>query len=327
MGETIPRLLPCSHTFCHKCLNELLQDNSLECPECRSKHCGERGLRSFPQNKYILSHRRTIGTIVQKESNPRERFQNCKYHGKELSLFCKSSDCQMAICQLCMIKHHKTHEVTDIDEDRNVKFEALVSCIGSLTKDLQTFKKSMVAAKQKLKSEHATCTSTLEKRKEEYLKRLAAKFDNLILRDSSQMANVGANIDNDIAIIDENLTLLRSFSGNNDTDSSHDDITTKLEIVQNIATQVKTNLSVKRCYQYHQYNQCTPNAEVDQLCGHLVKKNLLVDMFGSQMTETSRPIEAREKQDCYFPCKGEYTGDILIILYFNVLICFNTKTI
>ena len=244
-GGSIPRLLPCSHTFCHACMTELLQDNSLECPECRTKHHAESGLRSFPQNKYILSHMRKISAVAKKEFKFEYKFQSCKEHGKELSLFCKTDGCKKAICQLCMIKKHKTHDVTDIDEDRKVQLEALVTCIESFAKDLQTSKKNMEAAKQKLKTEHNTCASLLKKAKDEQLKALCTKFDNIIRDDSNQTTKICRIIDDDVAIIDENLALLKSIEENTCEESSHDDVEGKLELLQNIMTQMKTNLSVK----------------------------------------------------------------------------------
>ena len=53
-GEHIPRLLPCTHTLCETCIGHLVSDNSLTCPECRVKHSATNGVKSFPQNKYIL---------------------------------------------------------------------------------------------------------------------------------------------------------------------------------------------------------------------------------------------------------------------------------
>ena len=43
----IPRLLPCSHTLCGKCTQELIQKNSLQCPECRKHHPAENGAEVF----------------------------------------------------------------------------------------------------------------------------------------------------------------------------------------------------------------------------------------------------------------------------------------
>ena len=55
-GHQSPRILPCSHTLCEKCLEVLIRNNKVDCPECRVKHQAAAGKRSFPQNKYIIAH-------------------------------------------------------------------------------------------------------------------------------------------------------------------------------------------------------------------------------------------------------------------------------
>ncbi len=55
VGEGVPKLLPCSHTACLWCLQELVKGSSLECPECRANHVlPVRGVAAFPTNRYIL---------------------------------------------------------------------------------------------------------------------------------------------------------------------------------------------------------------------------------------------------------------------------------
>ena len=57
-GSHVPRLLPCTHTLCEKCLIELLGQQGgakLTCPECRTHHAAPKKQRTFPQNKYLLS--------------------------------------------------------------------------------------------------------------------------------------------------------------------------------------------------------------------------------------------------------------------------------
>ena len=33
-----PRVLPCLHTFCLHCLEPLVKDGTISCPQCRVKH-------------------------------------------------------------------------------------------------------------------------------------------------------------------------------------------------------------------------------------------------------------------------------------------------
>ena len=58
-GYHVPKILPCSHTLCEKCLEALIRSNRVQCPECRIKHQAATGRTSFPQNKYIIAHIKT----------------------------------------------------------------------------------------------------------------------------------------------------------------------------------------------------------------------------------------------------------------------------
>ena len=48
-GDHIPRILPCFHTLCEKCLEQLVLADRLDCPECRLKHPAPKGKTSFPK--------------------------------------------------------------------------------------------------------------------------------------------------------------------------------------------------------------------------------------------------------------------------------------
>ena len=55
-GKHVPRMLPCHHTVCQECVANLLQRRGISviCPECRKQHRAGNGVKTFPQNKYVL---------------------------------------------------------------------------------------------------------------------------------------------------------------------------------------------------------------------------------------------------------------------------------
>ena len=55
-GDHIPRILPCLHTFCERCIAELLDGDTFHCPECKIPHPAGNGAETFKLNKYVLSH-------------------------------------------------------------------------------------------------------------------------------------------------------------------------------------------------------------------------------------------------------------------------------
>ena len=106
-GEHIPRLLPCTHTLCESCIRQLIRNNKLECPECRKTHEAE-GIKSFPQNKYLLSQVKRKSP----EDVAMHKAKLCEEHQYELILFCLEGSCQRAICISCLNEKHRRHDVT-----------------------------------------------------------------------------------------------------------------------------------------------------------------------------------------------------------------------
>ena len=75
-GALIPRILPCSHTLCQKCLIQMLGvGGTLTCPECRTKHAAPGREKTFPQNKYLLEFIRKKSSKEEKESEKVRRFR------------------------------------------------------------------------------------------------------------------------------------------------------------------------------------------------------------------------------------------------------------
>ena len=68
-GDRLPRILPCFHTFCEKCINELLDGNVFHCPDCKVPHPAENEADSFKLNKYVLSN---IERTAMATTNPGE---------------------------------------------------------------------------------------------------------------------------------------------------------------------------------------------------------------------------------------------------------------
>ncbi|XP_040281966.1 E3 ubiquitin-protein ligase TRIM13 [Bufo bufo] len=112
-----PRVLPCAHNFCKKCLDGVLDGNSrqiwrpvFKCPTCR-KEISTMGVNS-PQVNYLLKG------IVEKYSKMKATPKTlvCKVHaGQPLNIFC-STDLKL-ICGFCATNgKHKEHIFSSIDE-------------------------------------------------------------------------------------------------------------------------------------------------------------------------------------------------------------------
>ncbi|XP_050419120.1 tripartite motif-containing protein 59-like [Patella vulgata] len=107
---TKPKLLPCGHTFCEKCLGDHIkaqtQLNKFNCSMCRSEiQVPEGGASAFPGNFYL-------------ESEGRNKKDFCfKHKTKEVQVYCQ--DCNEPCCAMCVIGDHKNHTVADLEEVEN----------------------------------------------------------------------------------------------------------------------------------------------------------------------------------------------------------------
>ena len=112
-GNQVPRIFPCSHTICQKCVESIISGTEFVCPICRKKFETEIGTMPGLENSYIMN---TLKILAR---NKEERFQLCKEHKRERSLFCKGNQCGKVICQLCHLESHNGHNVVDVR--RNIR--------------------------------------------------------------------------------------------------------------------------------------------------------------------------------------------------------------
>uniref|UniRef100_A0A3P8RL81 Tripartite motif containing 59 n=1 Tax=Amphiprion percula TaxID=161767 RepID=A0A3P8RL81_AMPPE len=115
-----PRILPCSHTFCKNCLDNLLQVSTnysiwrplrlpLKCPNCRSVvELPTAGVDGLPSNVSL----RAIIEKYQMDSEPRP--PSCPLHHRQsLNIYCVQD--RQLICGLCLtVGEHQGHPIDDL---------------------------------------------------------------------------------------------------------------------------------------------------------------------------------------------------------------------
>ncbi|XP_059187311.1 tripartite motif-containing protein 59 isoform X2 [Centropristis striata] len=115
-----PRVLPCSHTFCKSCLDNLLQVSTnysiwrplrmpLKCPNCRSVvELPTLGVDALPSNVSL----RAIIEKYQSDSVPRP--PSCQEHHRQpLNMYCIQD--RQLICGLCLtVGQHQGHSIDDL---------------------------------------------------------------------------------------------------------------------------------------------------------------------------------------------------------------------
>ena len=202
----VPRLLPCSHSVCSKCITELLTGNGLilVCPQCRKRHVAGIGQQSFPENKYVLKILEKPTAVLLPPPPPPRKFALCGTHKgeRELSLYCQSQGCQVAICQLCMIQSHIGHKVVDIVDEENKKLTALKDLICQCKATLST-------AKQGVTENCQERVRVLMERKNEVVK----KFDTLITETKNHMQSEEKDIEKQLKAMDGLIEKFNTVSG------------------------------------------------------------------------------------------------------------------
>jgi len=143
---TDPRVLPCIHTFCLNCLLNYGKDSypgdRLPCPLCRKEftipHNGLSGMQKNFEKEQLLHVRKLLAghdvqhipreaqrissdtqAVIEREPKSAEILKvstnMCEQHkGNEIEVFCL--DCKVAVCVMCVIASHKTHDCLDIDK-------------------------------------------------------------------------------------------------------------------------------------------------------------------------------------------------------------------
>ncbi|XP_053312273.1 E3 ubiquitin-protein ligase TRIM13 [Spea bombifrons] len=113
-----PCILPCSHSFCKKCLEGILGDSNrntlwrpmhLKCPTCRKDTSVMSG--NGHQVNYLLKG------IVEKYNKTKvvQKMPVCNVHTEQpLNIFC-STDLKL-ICGFCATREHSGHMLTSIDD-------------------------------------------------------------------------------------------------------------------------------------------------------------------------------------------------------------------
>ncbi|KAL3890619.1 hypothetical protein ACJMK2_002950 [Sinanodonta woodiana] len=122
-----PKLIPCHHSFCHKCLEDYvranLRNNRFDCPLCRtSVELPKGGVSGFQSNFYI-------------DTENSEKFA-CDLCGPKSIACGRCLDCEENLCQSCChahekskaTRHHKISDLGSLDLEMKGKIRQRIFC-------------------------------------------------------------------------------------------------------------------------------------------------------------------------------------------------------
>ena len=241
-GDHVPRILPCSHSLCEKCLKQLIEGNFVECPECREKHrVVDNEVKTFPQNKYILANVRRKEADTGKNVQTSETLPLCERHGKELLLYCVENECLISICLTCLSNHHRGHDVVEIEV---AKREALFKKIEDFVKDLEERKGNILKVKKNIEEDSMECVKKMTARKEELFQKINQRYEQML----AEVERKGENdhFTEELTIIEEHLNLLKNVEGNVDKEViTQEEIKAAMETVTSLEESIEDQIPSK----------------------------------------------------------------------------------
>ena len=200
-----PKLLPCSHTFCLKCLVGLTSSNaqSLSCPICRELTLvPPGGVSALKNNTYILPE----------DLERAKNWKLCVTHKKGLELYC--TQCNEALCINCKLTQHDSHPTQDMVEaadhvkpellkDKS-RLESAVMLMEKRTnearKECQALQDKKATVKTVIHNRHATLVAMADKFRDELLGSLDAATEKMEI-----------DLTKSVSIMENNLRELRKL--------------------------------------------------------------------------------------------------------------------
>ena len=286
-GDHVPRILPCFHTLCEKCIKQLFRGRSLTCPECRIVH-GAGNVKKFHQNKYVLTHiRRKRKEQEEKEASLKGVMMCEKHNGKEACFYCKDPSCQKAICPVCLLDDHRLHDVVDVDQERKQRSGKLLCEVETLSNHLQRNQQMVVKMKGETNKDYAAFVESVKSKKNEYIKIIDGCFDQMLNDACEKIEEVNRCIDEELEQIHEQLIAVESIKERlGEREITHEEITDMRETFQLVETQVDSNIAIVKSYKCPEFNDTNATADdIKRLCGFITEKEILLNLMHPTITD------------------------------------------
>ena len=113
LEERKPLLLPCSHSFCRSCLQQLKSTNNELCPVCRGSWAGQ-SVDSLPLIRQLAGSSDELKTFTKNRSAIKQDI--CSEHDSDNIAWCNI--CNVSACIKCLKINHKPCDWVTIEEKK-----------------------------------------------------------------------------------------------------------------------------------------------------------------------------------------------------------------
>ncbi|XP_061488609.1 E3 ubiquitin-protein ligase TRIM56-like [Rhineura floridana] len=142
----VPKILPCLHSYCQRCLELLVENGTIQCPECRLQTEVPGGSASLKTNFFING----LLELFQMKHNKDLECTVCSNAQKVVAATAHCLDCKDFLCQMCsqghccscLTLHHKVVNLEDFlagHYDTEVRFLQELWCQGHPQEALRFF--------------------------------------------------------------------------------------------------------------------------------------------------------------------------------------------
>ncbi|XP_066269717.1 E3 ubiquitin-protein ligase TRIM63-like [Branchiostoma lanceolatum] len=204
-----PKALPCQHTFCFSCLQELARlakNGQFHCPQCRKiVDIPAEGVQAFPTNFLVAN--------ILEKFREKKRIDNCTIdlctnHRKEAHVVCTS--CNAVACNACIkSRHHKRCLLENQGGWKNIRQEKATKLkeLKNLMKKSMDGPQDLSHVKQRLQERHKDVRRQIESRAAVVIHQVESKKTSL-LNELDQQRERKLNM---IHIIEAQYDALRRF--------------------------------------------------------------------------------------------------------------------
>uniref|UniRef100_A0A1X7U3U1 RING-type domain-containing protein n=2 Tax=Amphimedon queenslandica TaxID=400682 RepID=A0A1X7U3U1_AMPQE len=153
-----PKTLPCHHSFCLKCLEEIpnqsdeLTLSSIKCPLCRSPaEIPLQGAAGLPPAFHINNLKEVYNLMIAESKKVADEEVVCyvQTHDEPLKYYCNT--CSKSICRDCAILDHKEHKYSLISDIYNAHHCQLESTLNGVSDKISDVQKAIDSLSQRKK--------------------------------------------------------------------------------------------------------------------------------------------------------------------------------